>query len=107
MPVHGNAEPASLTLPPDHSQVELPALLEHFQWLWVATERTLASSGPAEASASGDCEVQCRLTGDGSLQDPRGFSFGHGGVQLRWMEVLPPQNPLGLQFWVIVGFSSG
>ena len=73
MPVHDNAEPASLTL---LHQVELPALLEHFQWLWVTTDRTLASSGPAEASASGQCEVQFRLTGDGSLQDPRGFSFG-------------------------------
>ena len=34
-------------------------------------------------------------------------ALGHGGVQLRWMEVLPPQNPLGLQFGGIEGFSSG
>ena len=75
MPVHDNAKPASLTLLP---QVEHPALLEHFQWLWVATDRTLASSGPAEASASGQCEVQFRLTG-----------------------------PMWFQLWSMVGFSSG
>ena len=34
-------------------------------------------------------------------------ALGHGGVQLRWMEVLPPQNPLGLQYWGMVWFSSG
>ena len=27
----------------------------------------------------------------------------HGGVQLSWREVLPPQNPLESQFWDIVG----
>ena len=52
MPVRDNAEPTSLTLPSPHHQVELPTLLEHFQWLWVATDRTLASSGPTEDSAS-------------------------------------------------------
>ena len=103
-------------------QVELPALLEHFQWLWVTTDRTLASSGPAEASASGQCEVQFRLTGDGSLQDPRGFSFGtwwgsaqvdgslasseptgvsvlgHCGVQFRLMESGLLKTHLGFSF---------
>ena len=44
MPVHDNAQPVSLTLPSPLG--ELPALLEHFQWLWVATDRTLVSSDP-------------------------------------------------------------
>ena len=59
-------------------QVELPALLEHFQWLWVATDRTLASWRPAEDSATGQCEVQFRLTGPTWFQlwDMAGFSPG-------------------------------
>ena len=93
MPVRDNVGPASLTIPPP--QGELPALLEHFQWLWVTTDRTLVSSGPTETSASGQCEVQFRLTGDGSLQDPCGLSFGTWWGSAQVEGILASSEPTG------------
>ena len=55
----------------------------------------------------GHCGVQFRLAGDGSPQDPCGFGFGTLWPSVQADGIWFPQNPLGLQFWGIVGFSSG
>ena len=73
----------------------------------VATDSTLVSSGPAGASALGQCEVQFRQMESRLLRTDWGFSFGalRGSVQADG--IWSPQDLLGVQLQNIVGFSSG
>ena len=96
----------------------------------VATDSTLVSSGPAGASALGQCEVQFRQMESRLLRTDWGFSFGalRGSVQAdgiwspqdlwgfsfrtlwgsvqadrRWVT----RGPMRFQLWGIVEFSAG
>ena len=91
---------------------------------------SLVFSGPAQDLALGHCGVHFRLTGDGSPQDPLVFWLGDivGWVQAEWVSGLlrtcwcfssgtlwgsvegygdlAIEDPLRLQLWDIVVFSS-
>ena len=67
----------------------------------------LVSSVPKGASALGHCGVQFRLTGVVLSQDPHGFGFGTLWGSVQADGIWSPLDPVVLQFWVIVGFSSG
>ena len=78
----------------------------------------LNSSGPAGGSALGHCGVQFKLTGHGSPQDTCSFSFGVLWGSVLWFcfgslwssvqadGIWCSQDPIGLQFWGLVGCSS-
>ena len=119
------------SLPPKHSpqQVELPTLMEYFQWLWMATDKTLVSGllrtywGFSFRTVWGSVQTDRRwvTTGptwfqlwtrwgsaqvDGSLapSEPTGASvLGHCRVQFRLMKSGLPRTCWGFSFrtlWV-------
>ena len=71
----------------------------------MATDRTLVSSGPTRASASGYCEVQFREMESGLLRTHWGFSLGALWGLVQVDGIWSPQDLLGVQLWDIVGFS--